>query len=200
MKALLQDRGGDCAARGCGRRCVFYWNPLWVNDEMIRYRLWRAGVRSEYVDAGGYRIHTFEAAPPDGSAGIPLVLVHGLGSRGEDWEPMIPRLAAAGFHVYAPDLLGYGRSAKPDVVESVAVEEVMVVGFLDAVGVTRADFDGWSMGGWIAAKIALEHPEMVDRLVVDDSAGLTFQPCVCARCVCSDGRCGAGAPDGGAES
>jgi hypothetical protein len=48
---------------------VFYWNPLWVNDQHTRYRLWRAGVRSEYVNVRGDRIHYFEALPPDGSPG-----------------------------------------------------------------------------------------------------------------------------------
>jgi pimeloyl-ACP methyl ester carboxylesterase len=155
---------------------VFYSAPLWVNDQHIRFGLWRMHVRSEYVDAGGYRIHYFEAAPPDGSAGIPLLLVHGLGSRAEDWGAMIPTLAAAGFHVYVPDLLGYGRSAEPDVAYSIAVQELVVVDFIRAVGLQRTDIDGWSMGGWIAAKIALDHPEMVNRLVLDDSAGLKYQP------------------------
>lgn len=45
-----------------------------------------------------------------------------------------------------------------------------------AVGLQRADVDGWSMGGWIAAKIALDHPKMVNRLVLNDSAGLKYQP------------------------
>ncbi len=154
---------------------VFYCNPLWVNDQRIRYHLWRSNVHSEYVDAGGHRLHYFEAVPSDGTAGIPLVLVHGLGSRAEDWSPMLPSLTAAGFHVYAPDLLGYGRSARPDVVYSVAVEEGVVVDFMHAVGVERADMDGWSMGGWIVAKLALDHPKMVDRLVLDDSAGIKYE-------------------------
>jgi pimeloyl-ACP methyl ester carboxylesterase len=155
---------------------VFYWNPLWVNDQRIRFHLWQSHARSEFVEAGGYRIHYYEASPADGSAGIPLLLIHGLGSRAEDWSPMIPTLSAEGFHVYAPDLLGYGRSAKPEVKYSVALEEGVVVDFIRAIGIERADVDGWSMGGWIAAKLALEHPEMVNRLVLDDSAGLTYQP------------------------
>ncbi len=154
---------------------AFYWNPLWFNDETIRYHLWQGHAESHSVEAGGYRLHYYEAAPPDGTAGIPLVLVHGLGSRSEDWSPLIPGLAAAGFHVYAPDLLGYGRSAKPKVVYSVALEEGVLEAFMNAVGVQRADLDGWSMGGWIAAKFALDHPERVDRLVLDDSAGLKYQ-------------------------
>jgi pimeloyl-ACP methyl ester carboxylesterase len=155
---------------------VFYWDPLWVNDQHIRFQLWRANVRSEYVMAGGHRLHYFEAAPTDGSPGVPLVLIHGLGSRAEDWAPMIPTLAANGFHVYAPDLLGFGRSARPDVPYSIPLEEGVLVGFMHSVGLTHADLDGWSMGGWIAAKLALDQPAMVDRLVVNDSAGIKFQP------------------------
>ncbi len=174
MKALLRIVGAVLLLAVIAG-AVFYWNPLWANDQVIRYHLWRSHVRSEYVEAGGYRIHYFEATPADGAVGIPLLLVHGLGSRAEDWSGMIPTLAAEGFHVYALDLLGYGRSARPDVAYSISLEESVVVEFMNAVGLQRADVDGWSMGGWIAAKLALDHPEMVDRLVLDDSAGLTYQ-------------------------
>lgn len=87
---------------------------------------------------------------------------------------MMPRLAAQGFHVYAPDLLGYGRSPKPNVDYSISLEEQTVVQFMEAMHVPRADVGGWSMGGWIAMKLALDHPEMVDRLVIYDSAGIYF--------------------------
>jgi pimeloyl-ACP methyl ester carboxylesterase len=153
---------------------VFYFNPLWVADQQIRLRLWREGVHSEYAMVDGYRIHYFEVLPPKGSVEKPLVLVHGLGARGEDWGAMLPALAAAGFHVYAPDLLGYGRSPKPDVSYSIPMEETVVVQFMQAMHVARADVGGWSMGGWISMKLALDHPEMVDRLMVYDSAGIYF--------------------------
>jgi pimeloyl-ACP methyl ester carboxylesterase len=152
---------------------VFYRYPLWVADQQIRFHLWREGVKSEYVDAGGYRLHYFEAAPSNGG-GTPLVLVHGLGARGEDWAAMIPALAAQGFHVYAPDLLGYGRSAKPDVDYSISLAEQTVAQFMQAVHVPRADVGGWSMGGWIVMKLAMDRPEMVDRLAIYDSAGVYF--------------------------
>jgi pimeloyl-ACP methyl ester carboxylesterase len=150
---------------------IFYWNPLWVGDQVLRFRLWREGVKSEYVESGGYRLHYFEAGVEDGT---PLVLVHGLGARGEDWGAMIPRLAAKGFHVWVPDLLGYGRSPRPDVNYSIPLEEQVVVGFMQTMHVSRADVGGWSMGGWIAMKLALDHPEMVDRLAIYDSAGVYF--------------------------
>ena len=152
---------------------VFYRYPLWVADQQIRFHLWREGVKSEYVDAGGYRLHYFEAAPSNGG-GTPLVLVHGLGARGEDWAAMIPALAAQGFHVYAPDLLGYGRSAKPDVDYSISLAEQTVAQFMQAIHVPRADVGGWSMGGWIVMKLAMDRPEMVDRLAIYDSAGVYF--------------------------
>jgi pimeloyl-ACP methyl ester carboxylesterase len=152
---------------------VMYLKPLWVADQQVRLKLWREGVESKYVEVGGYKMHYLEARPENGT-GTPLLLVHGLGARAEDWSAMIPALAAKGFHVYAPDLLGYGRSAKPDVSYSIAMEETAVTQFMQAVGLTRADVGGWSMGGWIAMKLALDHPELVDRLVVYDSAGIYF--------------------------
>lgn len=150
---------------------VFYLHPLWVADQQIRFHLWREGVKSEYVEAGGYRLHYFEAGPAEGT---PLVLVHGLGARGEDWAAMLAPLAVDGFHVYAPDLLGYGRSPKPDVDYSISLEEQTVAKFMQAVHVPRADVGGWSMGGWVAMKLAIDHPELVDRLVIYDSAGVYF--------------------------
>ncbi len=153
---------------------TFYLHPIGVSDQILRLRLWRQGVKSEYVDAGGYRLHYLEAMPTQGGAGTPLVLIHGLGSRGEDWAALIPGLAAQGFHVYVPDLLGYGRSPRPDVSYSISLQEATVAQFMQAVHVARADVGGWSMGGWVAMKLALEHPEMVDRLAIYDSAGVYF--------------------------
>src|SRR5260370_39585031 len=125
---------------------IFYRYPLWVADQQIRFHLWREGVKSEYVEAGGYR-HYFEASAGNGAGGTPLVLVHGLGARGEDWSAMIPALAAHGFHVYVPDLLGYGRSPKPDVDYSISLQEQTVVQLMQAMHVARADMGGGVGGG-----------------------------------------------------
>lgn len=96
---------------------TFFLEPLWVNDNVIRYKLWRQHVRSEWIEVEGNRVHYIEAMPSTASgsagAGHVLVLVHGLGSRGEDWSPLIPSLAAAGFHVYVPDLLGMAGLPSP---------------------------------------------------------------------------------------
>ena len=159
---------------------TFYREPLWVNDQIIRLHLRGQNVQSEYVDVDGYKIHYFEAVPPARlrvmGDGPPLVLIHGLGSRAEDWSGMIPTLADAGFHVYAPDLPGYGRSSKPDVDYSISLQEEAVAGFMKAVHLQMADIGGWSMGGWVALKLTLDHPELVKRVVVYDSVGIYFPP------------------------
>ena len=160
---------------------TFYFNPLWVNDQIIRAKLWQQHVESKYVVVEGYSIHYFEAHPPKlpnqpNNEGVPLVLIHGIGSRGEDWSPLIPTLAAQGFHVYVPDLLGFGRSPKPDVDYAISLQEDIVLKFMDTLQLEHADVAGWSMGGWIAIRLTLDHPDMVDRLVVFDSAGIYFPP------------------------
>ena len=148
--------------------------PLSCIDAAIRLDLWRAGVKSSYVSVNGVRMHYFEAAAKGGGAGTPVVLVHGLGARGEDWGKMIPGLAAAGFHVYVPDLPGYGRSGRPDVSYTMAYQEAAVRGYMQAMQLAQADVLGWSMGGWVVMRLAAEHPEMVNRLVLLDSAGVYF--------------------------
>lgn len=158
---------------------VFYMHPLWMSDQMLHFKLWREGAKSEYVQLGPYRIHYFEAGPANVGTGQhkdrPLVLIHGLGARGEDWAPMIPGLARAGFHVYVPDLLGYGRSDKPDVSYSIAEQEEIVRQFMNSQQLHQVDLAGWSMGGWIVMKFTLDHPERVKRLIVYDSAGTIFK-------------------------
>ena len=153
---------------------VVHRAPLWVADQKVRFSLWRSGVQSKYVGVDGNRIHYFEAMPRGGTEGVPLVLLHGLGAHGEDWGPLIPGLAAVGFHVYVPDLLGFGRSDRPDVSYSISMQEKLVADFMRAVHIQPADIAGWSMGGWVAMKLAVDDPVMVDRLVLFDAAGIYF--------------------------
>jgi pimeloyl-ACP methyl ester carboxylesterase len=150
---------------------AFYWHPLWFYDNGTRAWLRLEGARSEYIQLGSYRIH-YEVA----GRGKPLVLVHGLGGRAEDWALWIPPLVKRGYRVYAPDLLGFGRSERPKVDYSIALETEIIQGFFESQGIRQADLGGWSMGGWIALKFALDHPERVRRLFVCDSAGMNFEP------------------------
>lgn len=146
-------------------------NPLWLVDRQIDASLRFHGVRSHFVTVDGYKMHYLV-----GGSGRPLLLVHGLGSRGEDWANLIPQLIAGGNRVYALDLLGYGLSAQPkDKEYSITEEAILVEGFLDSQHLQQVDLAGWSMGGWIGMRVALDQPERVRRLVLLDSAGLRFK-------------------------
>ncbi|MGH9615971.1 MAG: alpha/beta fold hydrolase [Acidobacteriaceae bacterium] len=149
---------------------VFYRHPVWVIDRAMQARLRLAGIRSEYVTVGPHRVHYFV-----GGEGKPLLLIHGLGARSEDWTPQMPAYAKNGFRVYAVDLLGYGRTDRPDIAYSIGEQVDLIDGFLSTVHIEQTDVTGWSMGGWVALEFALRHPERVRRLVAMDSAGLKFQ-------------------------
>jgi pimeloyl-ACP methyl ester carboxylesterase len=151
---------------------ILAWrNPLWLVDRQIDASLRLHGVHSNYVTVHGYRMHYLV-----GGSGRPLLLVHGLGSRGEDWANLIPQLINSGNRVYALDLLGYGNSEQPrDARYSISQQAAMVEGFLDSQHLQQVDMAGWSMGGWIALQVALQQPQRIRRLVLLDSAGLRFQ-------------------------
>jgi len=100
--------------------------------------------------------------------------VHGVAARAEDFAPLF-RALTQHHRLYVPDLLGYGESDRPrDSDYSVATQTEIVRGFLDAVHLQQPDVVGVSMGGWIALKLAADHPERVRRLVLISSAGLSF--------------------------
>lgn len=150
---------------------IFYWRPFWMLDNVTRVWLRMEGVRSDYVQLGPYRIHYLASGQ-----GKPVVLVHGLGGRAQDWALLMPSLMNHGYRVYALDLLGFGQSQRPDVDYSIALQTDVLNRFVDSQQLARFDLAGWSMGGWIALKFTLEHPERVRRLVVFDSAGMDFKP------------------------
>ena len=156
---------------------VWWRAPLWLIQQGTHTQLLLARVQSNYVLTPEGRVHYYEGEARIPGGGIPLVLVHGLGDRGESWAPLLIRLKRAGFHVYAPDLLGYGRSPAPASGDySMAGEAKFVYDFIQALGLQRTDVAGWSMGGWVTLRLAHEHPELIDRVVVMDSAGIKFQP------------------------
>jgi pimeloyl-ACP methyl ester carboxylesterase len=168
IAALLVIAFIAAVAAGFWERPLSYFNGL----TYVQMRL--GGAKSRYVTVGGHRMHYYLMGP---DAGPPVVLVHGLGGRSEDWRNLAPFLVRAGFSVYMPDLPGYGRSDKPaDFSYSIPDEAESVVGFMDAVRLQQVDLGGWSMGGWIVQYLALRHPERVAKLMLFDSAGIQEKP------------------------
>lgn len=108
----------------------------------------------------GTRIHYSEAGE-----GEPLVLLHGLGSSGRDWEYQVPAFAAH-YRVIVPDLRGSGRSDKPRGPYRIADFAENTWALLDALGLDRVRVLGLSMGGATAFEMAARQPQRVARLVV----------------------------------
>ena len=152
----------------------FWARPLSYFNELTYIQMSLAGAHSRSVTVAGHRLHYYVMGP---SQGPPVVLVHGLGGRCEDWRNLAPYLVRTGFRVYMPDLPGHGRSEQPaDFSYSIPDQAATVVGFMDAMGLKQVDLGGWSMGGWIVQKIAAQHPERVARLMLFDAAGIREVP------------------------
>jgi pimeloyl-ACP methyl ester carboxylesterase len=148
---------------------AFYLRPTSMSQIVLRARMWSQGIQSRYVQLGPYRIHYLVAGE-----GRPVVLVNGLGGTSENWGDMIQELRSRGFKVYAPDMLGFGRSDKPDADYSISLQAGILKQFLESEHLNQADLVGWSMGGWIVMKYAAANPQAVHRLVLLDSAGLSY--------------------------
>jgi 2-hydroxy-6-oxo-octa-2,4-dienoate hydrolase len=123
-----------------------------------------------YVDAGGIKTNYLEAGQ-----GPPVVLVHGSGpgvTAYANWRLTIPDLAQH-FHVYAPDMAGFGFSDKSGA-HGMDRWVDQLIGFLDALGLEQASLVGNSFGGGLAIKVAVEHPGRVNRLVLMGATGVEF--------------------------
>ncbi len=119
---------------------------------------------SLFTDVDGHRVHYQEAGPKDAK---PIILIHGFCSSTLVWSEVLLKLVARGFRVIAPDLLGYGYSGKPRNAEyTIASQSRMIVGLLDKLGFERAAVAGSSYGGAVAATVALDYPERVEKLIL----------------------------------
>jgi pimeloyl-ACP methyl ester carboxylesterase len=102
-------------------------------------------------------------------AGQPLILVHGLGGSTRCWARNVPALARS-CCVHAIDLPGFGRSRGQRFVLRDAAG--LLVGMMDQLGLARTTIIGHSMGGLLAAYVAAQFPQRVERLVLVDAAAL----------------------------
>lgn len=128
--------------------------------------------QSKYVDVNGIRTHYLESG-----SGDPLVLVHGGGSGADavgNWKDCIPLLSDE-FRVIAPDMVGYGKTDKPDPAKYVYSQENRnkhLLGFIDALRLERLDIVGNSMGGATSLGVTLAAPQRIKRLILMGSAGI----------------------------
>ncbi len=105
------------------------------------------------------------------SARPPTLLLHGFTGSAEAWGAELREGLGKGTRVLAVDLPGHGARARaPEPPGSIQEALGEVVGELDAAGVERADWIGYSMGGRLALAGAILHPDRVDRLVLESAS------------------------------
>jgi pimeloyl-ACP methyl ester carboxylesterase len=122
------------------------------------------------IDVDGLPVNYVDVGSGDEE---PVVLVHGLGGQWQNWLENIPRLALDR-RVVAMDLPGFGLTPEPE------GEKISISGYgrcvnalCDKLGLGEIDLVGNSMGGYVAAEVAIQFPERVSRLVLVSAAGLS---------------------------
>lgn len=119
------------------------------------------GIRTRYATAG---------SPARGRAAVLLIHGRSQGASGAtEWHGLLPRLARAGLQAYAPDQLSMGwTDASPHAWPVDGYESLIthMLAFLDAMALDRVHVIGNSMGAYIAARLALDHPERVRSAVL----------------------------------
>jgi pimeloyl-ACP methyl ester carboxylesterase len=120
------------------------------------------GVRTRYWTAG--------------ESGPAIVLIHGLGGFIENWVNNIGPLSQH-HRVYALDLLGFGQTDKTPLVRDIRELAHFIRDFMMTMHIDRASLAGNSMGGGLALQFALDYPDMVQKLVLIDNAGMGKEVC-----------------------
>jgi haloalkane dehalogenase len=122
-------------------------------------------------EGGALRVHYIDEGP---RGAAPILLMHGEPSWCYLYRKMIPILVAAGHRAVAPDLVGFGRSDKPDKRTDYTYQRHVdwMTSFVEAIDLQNATLVGQDWGGLIGLRLAAEHPGRFARIV----AANTFLP------------------------
>lgn len=128
------------------------------------------GFTVERVSLPGFEVNYASAG-----TGSPVLLLHGHPQTHIVWRKIAPQLVAAGYHVIAPDLRGYGDSSKPtsDTAHETYSKRIMAqdqIALMKHLGYDRFSVVGHDRGGRVAHRLALDVPDAVERLAVLDIA------------------------------
>lgn len=135
---------------------------------------------SHFIQAGEFRTHYIEAGE-----GEPLILVHGGGPGADsygNWYSCLPVFARQ-FHVIAVDMLGFGKTDRPDpdnFTYSQDARNKHMLDFVEALGLEQVNMVGNSMGGLTSLCVAQQRPQLVKRLVLMGAAGIKQRPAAIA--------------------
>lgn len=126
---------------------------------------------SRFADIDGMRVHY-----RDEGAGSTVVLIHGTSSSLHTWDAWTEALKSH-YRVVRLDLPAFGMTGpRPDKDYSIAAYVSVVRKLMDDLGIQQAAVAGNSLGGDIAWRLAVTHPERVSRLILIDAAGYPRDP------------------------
>ena len=105
------------------------------------------------------------------------MFIHGLGSSSDRWID-IPEAFSRHYHSVAVDLIGFGGSDSPHLHYTISAFREFVLDFMSSIKIDdgKTSIIGHSLGGYIAAEIAIENPSVVDSLVLINSSGMLEEP------------------------
>lgn len=128
---------------------------------------------SKYLDVNGISTHYHESGK-----GEPVLLIHGSGpgvTAWANWRLIIPKLSE-NFHVFAPDIVGFGYTERPEPLEyGVETWTNHLINFIEAIGQSNVHIIGNSLGGALALQIVNKRPDLVGKIVLMGAAGLPFK-------------------------
>jgi len=104
-----------------------------------------------------------------------ILFIHGLGSAADRWLD-IPDALSEKFHTIALDLPGFGKSDKPIMDYTIENFRKTIVDFIDSLVINNTSIVGHSLGGYIAAEVAIQNKNRVESLVLIDSSGMLKKP------------------------
>lgn len=117
-------------------------------------------MRDQTFEYRGYQCFYVE-----GGEGPPMVFLHNGGTSHGIWDKQLAHFAQR-YHVYGPDLLGFGKSDKPDIDYPLEVHLGQLEAFVKHIGAKKLTLVGHCMGGAACLNFTVRHPEMVDKLVL----------------------------------
>ena len=123
-----------------------------------------------WVDVNGVSTRVLEAG-----SGPALVLSNGMTGHLECYARTI-RALASDFRVICHDSIGHGFTDKPNERYTLPLYSKQLLGLLNALGIERALLSGESLGAWMSAWFASEHPERVERLVLNTPGNILAKP------------------------
>ena len=145
--------------------------PPVVQSDVISPSASIGGHEAKFIDINGARTRYYDVG-----SGEPMLLVHGARPSGTSsantWVPILPGLSKR-FRVLAPDRLGHGMTENPKGDYSVTAEMDHLYDFIKVMKLEKFHLMGQSTGAYHAARVTLEHPEMVITLILTDSATLS---------------------------